>query len=170
MKLLSDTCTLNNFVYRILLELIKFLRTLDLKYGKTKQFLTDFRPKLPKTEKKYHILVRIKRIFKLNAGSKLLKIMAISAFALVLKCSEWLKTSYLGPSKGCLRLASKCCSGQNKNASGFRNWNGGSERRRPVPLLRGSLKLVKRNNRLTYQTMSLALRTKEVQINKNKSK
>ena len=74
--------------------MLKFLRMLDLKYLKTKRFLKDleklynFKYKLRKTEKKYRILGRINRIFKLSAIFKGLKTTALSVYALVLKCQK----------------------------------------------------------------------------------
>lgn len=64
--------------------------------SKRMKHFANFRSNLRKTEKKSHILGHTASIFKLSAGLKL----AISAYALVFK------------SKGCLRLALKCCSGQ----------------------------------------------------------
>ena len=87
---------------------------------------------------------------KMSADLKLFKIMA---FTLLLKC-----LSDLGLNKGCLWLALKCCSGQNEN------WNDVSEKVRPALLLQGSLKLVKRNNRLTSQTMPLSLEQKKSRL------
>ena len=81
-----------------------FLETFSWKH------FSKLKSKVRKTETWYHNFERIYRIFKLSTGLKLLKIIAISTYALVQIC---LKNSVLGLSTaGCFRLAINCWSGQ----------------------------------------------------------